>query len=1207
MCFIKPKMAGVQKAFVICFSFVLIKTVVCDQINVQVEHTDPSDKQTDSNTDRVIQRDSEDVYYSSSINQEESDSNRKTDSYIKGNVNYVSQEKLHDIKQETDSSAPGGGNYPTSPDVQTFSQLENHPPSESMQQPPSDSQYQLLSDSHQPLSESHRQPLSESHQQPPSDVNSQKSSNFPNQPSSDTTNQVSPESQKQQAQLPQYQLPPESMAASNPRLHSEQNVPKFQNQDAHIEDVSNPQASPVPDHQASQASHRQDAHDAQEDPIRQPPQSKGGAREKNRGEESPLLGKLTPPADDSPFLLDQPSLKAASGKDQQSQGVHSSGNPQRQSEPRESGLGQSSFMDVQLKGEVKEGKGSPYNSVSEKKSEENYQHEKKKEEFTSAHRIPDNVAKSEHQIPDNVATSAHRIPDNVAKSGHQIPDNIATSAHQIPDNVAKSEHQIPDNVATSAHHIPDNIATSAHRIPDNVATSDMATEKGDDFIDFDPDEVNALLSALPEPFDRSELDMDAVSEIYVVYTGNVKETSLLYKPDQYGYVRLLKYLQTVAADGTVATTTEELYEHLPELVLNPDSHDTQKARQANEAEQYSESITYLDKADNVPVLHADFSKAQSAGTRQDEGTTDEDTGNEDNPEIVPKTEEEILAQKLFEQGELLINSTYNKDYAGAYQYFEQAAMYNHSEAQAHLAFGYFLGDYLPQNISRAREMFEDLSQRGSPKGQLGMALLYATGIGVNSSQARSLIYFTFSALGGEPLAQMALGFRYWSGIGVETKCETALTYYRKVASRVADEVSLSGGPIIQRIRLQDEQESQNQNTGLLDDDLLQYYHFLADKGDVQAQMALHYFLMAAESGNANALAYLGKMYAEGSPAVKANNMTAFNYFKKSADKNNPVGQSGLGTMYLYGKGVDKEYNKAFKYFSLAADQGWVDGQLQLGIMYFNGMGVRRDYKMAVKYFNLASQLGHVLAFFNLAQMHATGTGVPQSCHTAVELFKNVAERGRWADMVMAAHSLYKEGNVDSAVLKYIVLAELGYEVAQSNVAYILDQGESFLFDSDGMYKRALLQWSRAAAQGYPIARVKIGDYHYYGRGTEVDYEMAATHYRLASEQQHNAQAMFNLGYMHERGLGLKQDVHLAKRFYDMAADTSVDAQVPVTLALIKLGLVYGMDLFKKEIDGYQRMLYRLDPRLYVGPDWDLYLLTALAMILALVVLWRRQR
>jgi len=50
----------------------------------------------------------------------------------------------------------------------------------------------------------------------------------------------------------------------------------------------------------------------------------------------------------------------------------------------------------------------------------------------------------------------------------------------------------------------------------------------------------------------------------------------------------------------------------------------------------------------------------------------------------------------------------------------------------------------------------------------------------------------------------------------------------------------------------------------------------------------------------------------------------------------------------------------------------------------------------------------------------------------------------------------------------------------------------------------------------------MGDYHYYGYGTEVDYETAAMHYRMASEQQHNAQAMFNLGFMHEQGLGMKQ-------------------------------------------------------------------------------------
>lgn len=69
--------------------------------------------------------------------------------------------------------------------------------------------------------------------------------------------------------------------------------------------------------------------------------------------------------------------------------------------------------------------------------------------------------------------------------------------------------------------------------------------------------------------------------------------------------------------------------------------------------------------------------------------------------------------------------------------------------------------------------------------------------------------------------------------------------------------------------------------------------------------------------------------------------------------------------------------------------------------------------------------------------------------------------------------------------------------------------------------------------------------------------------RMASEQQHNAQAMFNLGYMHEQGLGMKKDIHLAKRCYDLAAETSADAKVPVTLALMKLQLLFKLESLRE--------------------------------------------
>lgn len=48
---------------------------------------------------------------------------------------------------------------------------------------------------------------------------------------------------------------------------------------------------------------------------------------------------------------------------------------------------------------------------------------------------------------------------------------------------------------------------------------------------------------------------------------------------------------------------------------------------------------------------------------------------------------------------------------------------------------------------------------------------------------------------------------------------------------------------------------------------------------------------------------------------------------------------------------------------------------------------------------------------------------------------------------MEAHVSYKSGFVDQSAIKYYFLAELGYEVAQSNVAYLLDKGK--VFDENG--------------------------------------------------------------------------------------------------------------------------------------------------------------
>lgn len=155
------------------------------------------------------------------------------------------------------------------------------------------------------------------------------------------------------------------------------------------------------------------------------------------------------------------------------------------------------------------------------------------------------------------------------------------------------------------------------------------------------------------------------------------------------------------------------------------------------------------------------------------------------------------------------------------------------------------------------------------------------------------------------------------------------------------------------------------------------------------------------------------------------------------------------------------------------------------------------------------------------------------------------------------------------------------------------------------FKRALVNWNRAATQGYHIARLKLGDYYYYGKGTSVDYQQAASHYKYASEISHNPQAMFNLAFMHENGLGLRKDIHLAKRFYDMASETSAEAFVPVSLALFKLNSLFFLESIFKSSDFFF-IDFVTQPALYFGNLWDIYLMTFLAGLISFMYLIRRR-
>jgi TPR repeat protein len=69
-------------------------------------------------------------------------------------------------------------------------------------------------------------------------------------------------------------------------------------------------------------------------------------------------------------------------------------------------------------------------------------------------------------------------------------------------------------------------------------------------------------------------------------------------------------------------------------------------------------------------------------------------------------------------------------------------------------------------------------------------------------------------------------------------------------------------------------------------------------------------------------------------------------------------QFQVGMMYLYGKDVARDYQKALDLFQKSAEQGHSDAQYYLGYMYLTGHEVTKDYQKALVWLQKSAEQGH---------------------------------------------------------------------------------------------------------------------------------------------------------------------------------------------------------------------------------------------------------
>ncbi|KAJ6497719.1 hypothetical protein C8R45DRAFT_984007 [Mycena sanguinolenta] len=321
--------------------------------------------------------------------------------------------------------------------------------------------------------------------------------------------------------------------------------------------------------------------------------------------------------------------------------------------------------------------------------------------------------------------------------------------------------------------------------------------------------------------------------------------------------------------------------------------------------------------------------------------------------------------------------------------------------------------------------------------------------------------------------------------------------------------------------------------------------------------------------------FLGRMYLRGE-GVKADPAMAKMWFERGSEQGDRECQNGLGIIWRDGlvPSLKADPKKAMFYFTAAAGQELAEAQINVAKHHF----ARGEIQLAVALFETAVLFGSPFeAYYYLGQIQSAQADTPgmppaiaaSQCAMAVSFYKIVSERGVWGDDLLRDAEIAwmsdTERGRETAMLKWWMAAERGSEIAQNNLAHVLDQDKSILrltrfsptTPSNETARLALTQWTRAAAQRNIDALVKVGDYYYHGLGVWEDsdaarFEKAAKYYQSAADTQQSALAMWNLGWMYENGVGVPQDFHLAKRHYDMALETNAEASFPVYLSLIKL-------------------------------------------------------
>jgi len=232
----------------------------------------------------------------------------------------------------------------------------------------------------------------------------------------------------------------------------------------------------------------------------------------------------------------------------------------------------------------------------------------------------------------------------------------------------------------------------------------------------------------------------------------------------------------------------------------------------------------------------------------------------------------------------------------------------------------------------------------------------------------------------------------------------------------------------------------------------------------------------------------------------------------------------IGCFYYFGGKVESNHAIASQWFIKSANQNLVDAQTILGYQYMHGDGILKDIDKAIKFLEKAQGQGSAYACFLLGKIYqfdkekknrftASGYYV-----WAIEMGSTEAKRYR-ADMHM------ESGEYKSALDLYVKALKEGCVESAYNAANMFEYGRGCEINDE----LAFNLYKHAAENGFMMAQHNLGAYYYNAKFVQKDISKAFEWY-LKAAKQGSAMSQHTIGLMYFNG-DLTQDLEVALEWF----------------------------------------------------------------------------